>query len=97
MVALVYCYTDDGKSQRSHILTVVIICILVSLVIHEFMHAYVGHALGDNTASEEGRLTLNPFSHIDPFMTIASTDGNTAILSARQSWPPNQYRSILNG
>lgn len=51
-------------------LTVVIISILVSLVIHEFMHAYVGHALGDSTAREEGRLTLNPISHIDPFMTL---------------------------
>lgn len=48
-----------------------IIAILIGLVIHEFMHAYVGHKLGDTTASEEGRLTLNPLSHIDPFMTVA--------------------------
>lgn len=48
-----------------------IITILVALVIHEFMHAYVGHKLGDTTAAEEGRLTFNPLAHIDPFMTIA--------------------------
>ncbi|MGC1176451.1 MAG: site-2 protease family protein [Candidatus Saccharimonadales bacterium] len=48
----------------------VIIAILISLVIHEFMHAYVGHLLGDSTAREEGRLTLNPLSHIDPMMTV---------------------------
>jgi Zn-dependent protease len=49
----------------------VIICILISLVIHEFMHAWVGHQLGDTTAHDEGRLTLNPLSHIDPIMTVA--------------------------
>jgi Zn-dependent protease len=49
----------------------VIICILISLVIHEFMHAWVGHQLGDTTAQDEGRLTLNPHSHIDPIMTVA--------------------------
>lgn len=52
-------------------LVVVIVSILVSLVIHEFMHAYVGHLLGDSTAHDEGRLTLNPLSHIDPLMTVA--------------------------
>lgn len=52
-------------------LLVLIISILVSLVIHEFMHAYVGHLLGDTTAHDEGRMTLNPLSHIDPFMTVA--------------------------
>lgn len=48
-----------------------IIAIIISLVIHEFMHAYVGHLLGDTTAQQEGRLTLNPLSHIDPLMTVA--------------------------
>lgn len=48
-----------------------IIVIVVSLVIHEFMHAYVGHLLGDTTAQQEGRLSLNPLSHIDPIMTVA--------------------------
>jgi Zn-dependent protease len=35
------------------------------------MHAFVGFKLGDTTASEGGRLTLNPLSHIDPIMTVA--------------------------
>ena len=52
-------------------IAIVIVCILISLVIHEFMHAYVGYKLGDHTAHEHGRLTLNPLSHIDPIMTIA--------------------------
>lgn len=50
---------------------ILIVCILVALVIHEFMHAYIGHVLGDTTASDQGRLSLNPLSHIDPIMTVA--------------------------
>jgi Zn-dependent protease len=34
------------------------------------MHAFAGYWLGDTTAKDEGRLTLNPLAHIDPFMTI---------------------------
>lgn len=50
---------------------VLIISILISLTIHEFMHAYVGYRLGDDTAKQEGRLSFNPLSHIDPIMTVA--------------------------
>ena len=39
---------------------IVLIVILLSMTIHEAMHAFMGYALGDNTAKEEGRLTLNP-------------------------------------
>ena len=49
---------------------IVLTVILLSMTIHEAMHAFMGHALGDNTAKEEGRLTLNPIRHIDPVMTI---------------------------
>lgn len=49
---------------------VVIICLLVSMTVHEFMHAYVGYKLGDTTALENGRLSFNPLRHIDPIMTV---------------------------
>ena len=49
---------------------VIIISLVVSLVIHEYMHGYVAHLLGDTTASDQGRLSLNPLRHIDPVMTI---------------------------
>ncbi|MBC7707832.1 site-2 protease family protein [Polaromonas sp.] len=52
-------------------IVVLIVLILISLTIHEFMHAYAGHRLGDTTAKAEGRLSLNPLSHIDPVMTVA--------------------------
>ena len=42
-----------------------IVAILLALSIHEFAHAAVGTALGDSTARDAGRLTVNPLSHID--------------------------------
>ncbi|WP_075860816.1 site-2 protease family protein [Clostridium botulinum] len=43
----------------------IIPAILVGLTVHEFAHAYVADKLGDKTPKFQGRLTLNPFSHID--------------------------------
>lgn len=51
-------------------LFVVLGVILVSMTLHEAMHAFVAYWLGDDTARREGRLTLNPIKHIDPFLTI---------------------------
>ena len=51
-------------------LIILIVGILISLSIHEAMHAWVGFKLGDDTAAEEGRISLNPLRHIDPFMTV---------------------------
>ena len=51
-------------------LAVVFVCILISLSLHEAMHAFVGHTLGDTTAKDEGRLTLNPLKHIDIYTTV---------------------------
>lgn len=45
--------------------------ILISMTLHEAVHAFVGYFLGDDTAKAQGRLTLNPLKHIDPVMTIA--------------------------
>ncbi len=39
--------------------------ILWAITFHEFCHGYVAKLLGDNTAEEEGRLSLNPFAHFD--------------------------------
>jgi Zn-dependent protease len=49
---------------------IIIACLLVAMTVHEFMHAYVGFRLGDTTARDEGRISLNPLRHIDPFMTV---------------------------
>lgn len=51
-------------------IAIVLGVILVSMTLHEAMHAFMGYFLGDDTAKAQGRLTLNPLKHIDPFMTI---------------------------
>ena len=45
--------------------------IIISMTLHEAVHAFVGYFLVDDTAKAQGRLTLNPLKHIDPVLTIA--------------------------
>ena len=59
----------DISAQIVHI-GIVLGVILLSMTLHEAMHAFMGYFLGDDTAKAQGRLTLNPIKHIDPFMTI---------------------------
>jgi Zn-dependent protease len=40
--------------------------VLLTLPVHEFAHGFVAVKLGDNTPRWQGRLTLNPFAHLDP-------------------------------
>jgi Zn-dependent protease len=49
---------------------IVVGVILISMTLHEAMHAFTSYWLGDDTAKLQGRLTLNPVKHIDPFLTI---------------------------
>jgi Zn-dependent protease len=50
---------------------VLFIAILIpSVILHEVAHGFVAHRLGDPTARDAGRLTLNPLKHIDPFGSI---------------------------
>ena len=60
----------------------IIIVILLSLSFHELSHAFVSYRLGDPTAKDQGRLTLNPIRHLDPLgtiMMIASMIGGAGI------------------
>lgn len=59
-----------GKMINITYLAIVLVTILLSMTLHEAMHAFMGYFLGDDTAKVQGRLTLNPIKHIDPFMTI---------------------------
>jgi Zn-dependent protease len=47
-----------------------LVALILGLTLHEFAHAWMGHYLGDTTARDQGRLTLNPLAHIDPFATL---------------------------
>ncbi|MBI3615946.1 MAG: site-2 protease family protein [Candidatus Omnitrophica bacterium] len=44
---------------------------MAAVVVHEVSHGWVALALGDRTALAAGRLTLNPFKHMDPIGTVA--------------------------
>lgn len=46
------------------------ITLMIAFSVHEFAHAYVAYKFGDNTAKNQGRLTLNPLKHLDPFGTL---------------------------
>ncbi len=48
----------------------VIAAMLIALTLHEFAHALAADLLGDRTARNDGRLSLNPAVHIDPFTTL---------------------------
>ena len=49
---------------------ITLVIILFSMVLHELSHGLVAYWLGDTTAKEDGRLTLNPLKHLDPFMSV---------------------------
>ncbi len=44
--------------------------LLFAMVLHEYAHGWVADKCGDPTAKSQGRLTMNPLAHIDPFGTI---------------------------
>jgi Zn-dependent protease len=57
----------------SHLLAqrvMILIPLLLSLTVHEWAHAWSAYRLGDDTASMQGRLTLNPIAHIDLVGTL---------------------------
>lgn len=49
---------------------IVLIIVVGSVILHELAHGVVAYWLGDHTARDAGRLTLNPIKHIDPYMSI---------------------------
>ena len=51
-------------------LSIFLIPLLISVILHEIAHGFVALKLGDNTAKRLGRLSLNPIVHIDLYMTI---------------------------
>jgi Zn-dependent protease len=47
-----------------------ILALLIAIIGHEIMHGWVAYKYGDNTAKNQGRLSINPLIHIDPFGSI---------------------------
>lgn len=56
--------------QVIYAIAVWIVPLVIAIVFHEVSHGLVARRLGDPTAAERGRLSFNPFRHIDPFGTL---------------------------
>ncbi len=77
---------------------IALIIILFSAIIHEYMHGWMADRLGDSTARDAGRLTLNPLAHIDlwgsvlmPALIFIATGGGL-ILGYAKPVPFNPYK-----
>lgn len=77
---------------------ITVVILIFAIVLHEVAHGLAAYALGDPTAKQAGRLTLNPLKHIDPFWTLIlpailliSTQGRFAIGMAKPV-PVNFFR-----
>lgn len=46
------------------------VVLLIAFTVHEFAHAFTAYKMGDTTAKDQGRLTLNPIQHLDPIGTL---------------------------
>ncbi|MEK7643380.1 MAG: site-2 protease family protein [Patescibacteria group bacterium] len=73
--------------------------LVMSVVIHEVSHGIAAYLLGDKTAYYEGRLTLNPIPHIDPFGSILlplllSLTGSPFLIGWAKPVPFNPYNLI---
>ncbi|MBI2589185.1 site-2 protease family protein [Candidatus Saccharibacteria bacterium] len=57
-------------SDTTYLLLIALPIIFISMSVHELMHAVTSAWLGDDTARLQGRISLNPARHIDPYLTL---------------------------
>jgi len=70
-VVVINCEAATSYGMESILITVFwIVALLYSVVIHEVSHGAVAYSLGDPTAKNLGRLTLNPLKHLDMFGSV---------------------------
>ncbi len=64
--------SDLASDPRQFIYNMVLLvfALLIGITVHEFSHAFVAYKRGDDTASQMGRITLNPLAHLDPLGTV---------------------------
>lgn len=67
VLAIMIIVSLSGMS-RNYLLNILLTLpgVMIAITFHEFAHAYAAYKLGDDTAKMQGRLNLNPLSHIDP-------------------------------
>jgi Zn-dependent protease len=78
-------------------LVIVLAPMILSLTVHEFAHAWSAFKLGDDTASMQGRMTLNPMAHIDPIGTLlipifSVLSGGISLIGWARPVPVSPYR-----
>lgn len=84
-------------SQTIHHFSIIAIPFFLGITCHEVAHGYVSYLLGDPTAKNAGRLTLNPIKHLDPLGTV------TLLLTQMIGWAkpvpinPNYYKDYRRG
>jgi len=79
--------------------------LIPSITLHEFAHGYAAYRLGDPTAKNAGRLTLNPVKSIDPFgsvilpLLMAITSGGSVIFGYAKPVPynPRYFKNLRTG
>lgn len=60
----------SSLSQILHTISYMGLPLLFAMVLHEYAHGWMADKCGDSTAKLQGRLTINPLAHIDPFGTV---------------------------
>jgi len=60
----------NSLPQILHTISYMALPLLFAMVLHEYAHGWVANRCGDPTAKIQGRLTMNPLAHIDPFGTV---------------------------
>ena len=80
------------------------VCAFVpAIVFHEFMHGFAAYRLGDETAKNKGRLSLNPLKHVDPFGTVILpaililTGGPVFGYAKPVPYNPNNFKDVRKG
>jgi Zn-dependent protease len=81
-----------------------VLILIMSVVVHEVAHGYMAYRLGDDTARDSGRLTLNPIKHLDPFgsvilplLLILTNSGFIIGWAKPVPYNPNNLRNIRKG
>ncbi len=81
-------------SQDSDIIIATLVTFVIAITVHDFMHAWTAWQLGDDTARQLGRITLNPVAHFDPlgfFLFVLIALGYPAFAWGKPV-PVNPYR-----
>ena len=80
-------------------IVVLILPVLFAITVHEAAHGWVANRLGDPTAKQQGRVTLNPIKHIDPLGTVILPLGMYLLTGFLFGWAkpvPVDWRNLRN-